>query len=144
MARNLNHVTLIGRLGRDPELKQTKNGVNTVDFSIANQRDSGDNERVNWISCRAYKKTAELICNYCTKGKKILVEGEIWNDQWEKNGEKSSRTYVLVTNIEFIDGGKSSDAGNGPVGNTFTPKDNGGYSDEVYESYGEYDPSEEF
>ena len=147
MARNHNYVSILGRLGKDPELKETKNGVPCVDFTLANNRDSGDNERVNWLSCRAYKGTAETICKYLTKGRKILVEGELWEDHWEKDGKYNSRTYVLVTSFEFIDSkgaGESSGGGTGRSrGETFTPKSSG-FVDEEYESYDAYDPDEEF
>ena len=110
--RNTNTVTLVGRLGSKPELKQTANGVAVVDFSIANNRDFGETKRVNWISCRAYKGLAETICKYLDAGSRIGVTGELTVDSWEdkESGNQRSRTYVLVTEMEFLSSKPSTEA----------------------------------
>lgn len=111
--RNTNSITIAGRIGKKPELKETVNKVPVVDFSIANHRDYKDRngnkvERVNWINCRAYKGLAETICKWQDKGSKLAITGELTVDEWEDKttGEKKWRTYVLVTEAEFL-GGKS-------------------------------------
>lgn len=113
--RNLNYAILIGRLGKDPELKETKNKIKVTDFSICNNRDyrdkdGNDVQRPNWVQCRAYAGLAETICKYLHKGSKISVSGEITVDSWEgEDGKMNSRTYILVTEMEMLD--KKEDSG---------------------------------
>ena len=115
--RDLNQVTIVGRFGKDPELKQTVNKVTVVDFSLANSRDYRDREgnevkRTNWIACRAYKGLAETICNFLRRGSKVGIIGELTVDEWEdKNtGEKKWKTYVLVTELQFLDNKSSNES----------------------------------
>lgn len=122
--RNLNHVQINGRLGKAPELKETANGVKVTDFSIANNRDyknkNGEEvKRVNWVNCRAYKGLAETICNYLNKGSRVAINGELCTDEWEdkETKEKRWRTYILVTELEFLDS-RSSNEGNQSNQNT--------------------------
>ena len=138
MARNLNTVALIGRMGSDPELKQTSNGKGYVQFNIANNRDFGEAKRVNWINCIAFDPVASLIAKYIKKGNKALFTGELQENKWEKDGKSYSKLCVLVENVEFLESN-----GSGSKGETFTPTSQS-YVDEEYETYTEYDPSEEF
>lgn len=115
--RDLNTVSVVGRFGRDPELKETVNKVPVVDFSIANSRDYKDRDgnevkRTNWIPCRAYKGLAETICNFLHKGSRVGVIGELTVDEWEdKNtGEKKWKTYILVTELQFLDSKSSGES----------------------------------
>lgn len=115
--RDINQVTVVGRFGKDPELKETANKVSVVDFSIANSRDYKDRDgndvkRTNWINCRAYKGLAETICTYLHKGSKVGLIGELTVDEWEdKNtGEKKWKTYVLVTELQFLDSKSSNES----------------------------------
>lgn len=138
MARDLNKWTGVGRVGSDVELKQTKNGVDAVDFSIANNRDYADTKRVNWIRCRAYKGLAKMMSQYVKKGMRVGISGEITVDKWQDDKKEwHERTYVLVDEFEFLDGGKSDDADSKSKGNS-------GEQSYRYEEYEEYDPSVEF
>ena len=117
--RDINQVTVVGRLGKNPELKETANKVSVVDFSIANSRDYKDRDgndvkRTNWINCRAYKGLAETICNYLHKGSRVGFIGELTVDEWEDKttGEKRWKTYVLVTELQFLDNKSSDDSNN--------------------------------
>ena len=135
--RNLNIVAIVGRLGSDPEVKKTKNGKDFVQFNIANNRDYGESERVNWISCTAFGPVAELIAKYLKKGNKALFTGELQESKWEKDGKNYSKLGVLVNTVEFLESSKSS----GSSGQTFTPSVEPEYE---YEEYEAYDPTDEF
>lgn len=111
MAKNFNVVTIIGQATSDVELKSTSNGKAVADFSIANNRDFGETKRVNFIRCRAYGPLAEkVIVPYVKKGTKVLVNGELCVDQYEKDGKTTSYTYVLVTDIELLSAKKAEES----------------------------------
>jgi len=102
----MNSTQQIGNLGNDPEVKYLDNDKGTCicNFSIAVPvYDKRKNEDVpNWISCKAIGKTAENIGEYFKKGHKIGITGELRNDQWEKDGVKHSKTYILVSHFDFL------------------------------------------
>lgn len=115
VARDLNIVTLNGRLGNEPELKKTTNDLSVVEFRLANNRDYKSNgevvKRVNWITCRAYAGLAETICNYLKKGAKVNVVGELREDSWTaEDGTMRSRTYMLVTEMNFLEARNADNA----------------------------------
>ena len=140
MARDLNHGIIVGRIANDIEVKQTKNGVEVVDFTIANNRDYGDNERVNWIRCRAYKKLATMMGQYVKKGIRVGVGGEWTVDRWQDDtGAYRERAYLLVNDFQFLDSNKSEN-----TGSTYTPAAsqkpaNTRAAAPQYESYEPYD-----
>ncbi len=101
----MNKVFLIGNLGQDPEMKYFETGSVVAKFSMAiNSYDSKNKEeKTDWISCEAWKKTAELIGEYCKKGSKIAIEGSLKTQNWEdSNGQKRTKTFVLVSRAEFL------------------------------------------
>lgn len=103
MARNLNFVSIVGQATANAEVSQTGNGKAVANFTIANNRDYGENKRVNFIRCRAYGPLAEKVIGpYLTRGTKVGIQGELNVDQYEKDGKNLSYTYVLVTDIEFL------------------------------------------
>ena len=112
----MNHWVGIGRLTRDPEVRYTQSGKACAKFTLAvDRRKSSDgNQQADFIQCVAWEKTAEIISQYCTKGKKIAVEGRIQTRSYDANdGTKRYVTEVVVNNMEFCDskgGGTSSTA----------------------------------
>ena len=108
----MNHFVGIGRLTRDPEVRYTQSGKAYASFTLAiDRRKSGEgNPQADFISCVAWEKTAEVISQYCTKGKKIAVEGRIQTRSYEKDGTKHYVTEVVVQSMEFCDskGGSTS------------------------------------
>ena len=112
----MNHFVGIGRLVRDPEVRYTQSGKAIASFTLAiDRRRSGDgNQQADFIQCVAWEKTAEVISQYCAKGKKIAVEGRIQTRSYDANdGTKRYVTEVVVNNMEFCDskgGGTSSTA----------------------------------
>lgn len=102
-----NKVILAGRLTRDPELRQTPNGVAVASFSLAVDKPfNKDKERAaDFFDCVAWRGTADFVSRYFEKGKPILVEGRLQNNDYtNKDGEKRRRVEVLVDNVSFIGG----------------------------------------
>lgn len=101
----MNHFVGIGRLTRDPNVKYTQSGKAYASFTLAiDRRKSSDgNQQADFIQCVAWEKTAEVISQYCTKGKKIAVEGRIQTRSYEKDGRKNYVTEVVVQSMEFCD-----------------------------------------
>ena len=103
----LNHITLAGRLVRDPELRRTQNATAVASFTLACERDfkneSGDRE-VDFIDCVAWRKTAELVSGYFTKGRMAIVSGRLQIRGWtDKDGNRRKSAEILVDNIYFGD-----------------------------------------
>lgn len=117
-----NKVTLIGRLVRDGELgfiPSTGTGKLTYTLAVerAYQKDK-QNKKVDFINCEAIGSHCEKLAQYVTKGKLVLVEGELNIDQYEKDGEKRSFTKVKVDRLVFMPTSKGENTENNQ---TFTP-----------------------
>ena len=112
----MNNVSLIGRLTADPELKHTQSGTPMARFTIAVDRSfvkQGEERQADFISITAWNKTAELVCKYFSKGKRIGVTGEIRTGSYtDRDGNKRYTTEVWANNVEFIDL-KSDSTGSG-------------------------------
>ena len=104
----MNKVVLTGRLVRDAELGYMPIvGVPKLSFALAVERNyqkDKNNKKVDFINCEMIGKHTENLCQYVTKGKQILVEGELNIDNYEKDGEKRSFTKVKVDRLEFLGG----------------------------------------
>ena len=121
----MNHFVGIGRLTRDPEVRYTQSGKACARFTLAiDRRKSSDgNQQADFIQCVAWEKTAEVISQYCTKGKKIAVEGRIQTRSYDANdGTKRYVTEVVVNNMEVCDskGGGTSSAAPPEQGDMFS------------------------
>nr|DAO33606.1 MAG TPA: Single strand binding protein [Caudoviricetes sp.] len=108
MAKDLNQVTLMGRLTKHPELKTTKSGKNICSFTLA--VNAFQEDKTNFIDCKAWTSTAELISKYVTKGQRLLVVGELEQESWEQDGQKRSKLCVVVREIQFIEKRNSNEA----------------------------------
>ena len=100
----LNKTLLYGRLVRDVELKQTPNGVSVVKFTVAVDRSYKNNngEKItDFIECQAWRNTTEFIAKYFHKGSAIIVEGSIYNNNYESNGVKHYSYIVQADNVYF-------------------------------------------
>lgn len=104
---NLNKVVLGGRLTSDIELKQTTSGVSVCSFSIAINRRftrEGEQQQADFISCQAWRNTAEFISKYFRKGSSICVTGSIQTRSWQdQQGNKRYATEVVVDEAMFVD-----------------------------------------
>ena len=104
----MNKIVLTGRLVRDAELSYiASTATPKMNFSMAVERNyqkDKNNKKVDFINCEMIGKHTENLCQYVTKGKQILVEGELNIDNYEKDGEKRSFTKVKVDRLEFLGG----------------------------------------
>ncbi|EMJ93263.1 MULTISPECIES: single-stranded DNA-binding protein [Leptospira] len=116
MANDINRVTLVGRLTRDPEFKSI-NGTSLVNFSLANGRTYVSNgekrEESHFFDCEVWGKPADIIQQYCKKGKQIAIEGRLKQDTWETpEGKKASRIRIVVENFQLL--GSRDDSSSSP------------------------------
>ena len=112
----LNHITIMGRLTRDPELRRTGSGVAVASFTVAVDRDFGNNgeKETDFIDCVAWRQTGEFVSKYFTKGSMIVVSGRLqirsWND---KDGNKRRTAEVVADNCYFGESKKDDTAPSG-------------------------------
>ena len=115
----INKVILVGRLGRDPELRYTPSGTAVANFSLAtDERWSSNGEtqsRTEWHNIVVWSKLAEICNQYLTKGRLVFIEGRLQTRDWEdKDGNKRRTTEIVATDMKML-GGRREDA---PVGQT--------------------------
>jgi single-strand DNA-binding protein len=133
----MNKVIIMGRLTRDVEIRQTPNGIVFAQFSVAiNRRVSKEKEqKADFISCKAWRQTAEFISKYFNKGSMIAIVGHLQTDSWEKDGKKHYSTTVIVEDISFTGSKHKSDE------NLQAELDNNGEYD--YEDFADLGENEE-
>ena len=120
----LNHITIMGRLVRDPELRRTGSGIAVASFRVAVDRDyapkDGGEKKADFIICVAWRQTGEFISKYFTKGRMIVVDGRLEMRDWtDKDGNKRTSAEIVVANAYFGDSKRESDGGNAYGGNTY-------------------------
>jgi single-strand DNA-binding protein len=108
MAKSLNKVQLIGRLGADPELKYTTTGTAVVSFSLATNRqwpgkDGTLNEETDWHNIVAWDRLAQICSEHLSKGRLVFIEGSLRHRSWEYNGQKQYRTEVIAADMLILD-----------------------------------------
>ena len=125
----LNKVMLIGRLGRDPELRYTQTGSPVASLNIATDesyvdRDGNKVERTEWHRVSVFQRQAENCANYLAKGSLVYVEGSLQTRKWQdQNGQDRYTTEIKAQRVQFLDR-----RGDGPRGSDGAPS--GGYEDE--------------
>lgn len=103
----LNHITIMGRLTKDPELRRTQSGKPVTSFTVAVDRDFSKGE-ADFFDCVAWNATAEFIDKYFSKGQLIVVDGRMEFRNWtDKNGQSRRSPEVVANNVYF--GGKKED-----------------------------------
>jgi single-strand DNA-binding protein len=112
MAGSVNKVILVGRVGRDPEIKYTPNGSPVAKFSLATDESfkdrSGEQQRrTEWHNIVAWNKLAEICGEYLTKGKLIYIEGSIRSRQWEDQSGNKRTSYEVVARTMQMLGSKA-------------------------------------
>ena len=112
----LNVVAIMGRLARDPELRQTTTGKNVASFRIAcdrGRRDANGQSQADWFDVVAWDRTAEFVCKYFQKGSLIVIDGRLQSRSYQdKNGNNRTAIEVVANNVHFA-GPKSSNAAPG-------------------------------
>ena len=121
----LNHIVIMGRLTRDPELRRTGSGIAVASFTVAVDRDfasreSGERE-TDFIDCVAWRQTGEFVSKYFTKGSMAVVSGRLQIRGWtDKDGNKRRTAEVVADNVYFGESRRGSDNGNSSYGgNTY-------------------------
>lgn len=111
----LNHITIMGRLTRNPELRRTGSGLAVASFSVAVERDypnGGTGEReVDFIDCVAWRQKGEFVSKYFAKGSMIVISGRLQIRGWtDKDGNKRKTAEIVAENVYFGESKKSSNA----------------------------------
>ena len=139
----INKVILVGRLGKDPEMRSTPNGNTVAKFSVATDErftdKSGEKqERTEWHNIVAWGKLGEICGQYLRKGKLVYIEGSIRTDSWDdkESGQKKYRTEIIASTMKMLDK-KGDDGPGGSYGGG--PRAGGGKS----EPGGGFDPDDD-
>ena len=111
----LNHIVIMGRLTRDPELRRTGSGVAVTSFSLAVDRDFGKTEsgekETDFIDCVAWRQTGEFVSKYFAKGRMAVVSGRLQIRNWtDKEGNKRRTAEIVADNVYFGDSKREGDA----------------------------------
>ena len=125
----LNHIVIMGRLVRDPELRRTGTGVAVASFSLAVDRDfsprDGGERETDFIDCVAWRQTGEFVSKYFTKGRMAVVSGRLQIRNWtDKDGNKRRTAEIVADNVYFGDSKREGESS--------------GYSAAPAPSYGSY------
>jgi single-strand DNA-binding protein len=120
----LNHITIMGRLVRDPELRRTGSGLAVASFTVAVDRDwpnkeTGEKE-TDFIDCVAWRQTGKFVSKYFTKGSMIVVSGRLQIRNWtDKEGNKRKTAEIVAENVYFGESKKDRDAREEKEKNTY-------------------------
>ena len=138
----INKVILVGRLGRDPEVRYTPDGAAVANFSIATSEEWKDKatgekkERTEWHRIVAFRRLGEICGEYLSKGKQVYIEGRLQTRSWEKDGVTKYTTEIIAYDMQFL-GGKDSAISDEPPLNTQVsntppkPSDSGSTGDDI-------------
>ena len=127
----LNHITIMGRLTRNPELRMTQSQTQVASFTLAVDRDFGGRDgaerQTDFIDCVAWRQTAEFVSKYFTKGRMAVVSGRLQSRKWEdRDGNKRTSWEVVADNVYFgdsrRDGAESNDSRQSYSGTYEAPK----------------------
>ena len=108
-----NKCIFIGRLGRDPELKYTPDGMAVCNFSLATSdrykdKNGEKKEVTDWHNITAYNRRAEICAEYLKKGSQVYIEGKLKTQSWEKDGQRHYKTFVVLEDLEMLGSKKDS------------------------------------
>ena len=138
----LNHIIVMGRLTRDPELRRTGSGVAVASFTVAVDRDfspkDGTDRETDFIDCVAWRQTGEFVSKYFAKGRMAVVSGRLQIRNWtDKEGNKRRSAEIVADNVYFGDSKRDNEGGNASYGGG-----NASYGSNPYSapspSYGSY------
>ena len=123
----LNHITLMGRLTRDPELRRTSSGIAVTSFSLACERDyapQGGEKETDFIDVVCWRNTAEFVDKYFTKGRMAVVSGRLQIRGWtDKDGNKRRSAEILANSVYFGDSKRDNAPQDSDDGFTELPAD---------------------
>jgi single-strand DNA-binding protein len=123
MARSVNKVTLLGNVGKDPEIRSTAGGTMVASLTLATsdrQKDAQGNwqDKTEWHTLKAFNRTAEIVRDYVKKGSKLYIEGKITTNSWDdkESGQKRYKTEILVNELVLLSGREEGSGGGGQGG----------------------------
>lgn len=102
--------TVIGNLGRDPDVRPLQSGKKVASFSVASTEKTGNGQETIWINCEAWEKTAEVAEKYLRKGSQVYIEGRMKLEKWTDKEGRERETYKLVIADMRLIGGKPDNA----------------------------------
>src|SRR5437879_5923193 len=116
----LNKVIIIGRLGRDPEFRYTRNGAPVCNFTLATDSGWGEKKVTEWINCVAFGREGkrgivEVIAENTQKGSLIYVEGRLQTRSWEQEGVKRYMTEVVIGEVKLLPSARSENSNQSEV-----------------------------
>jgi len=129
MAGDINRVTLVGRLTRDPELRHLPSGSPVLELGLAvngRQQDSGGNwvDKPNFFDVKVYGNQAEHLSQYLQKGRRIGIDGRLDWRSWEaQDGSKRSKVDVVAQTVQFLDSRQDGEGGGAAAGGGYIPQD---------------------
>lgn len=140
---SVNKVLLLGRLGKDPELKYTPGGAAVCNFSVATtetwtDKQGNKQEKTEWTRIVVWGKLAELCNQYLAKGRQAFIEGRLETRSWEKDGQKHYVTEVIASTVQFIGGAPGGNRGAGDSNQSSGPEQeaaNSGKSENKNQEY---------
>lgn len=117
----LNHIVIMGRLTKDPELRRTGSGVAVTSFTLAVDRDfapkDGGEKETDFIECVAWRQTGEFVSKYFAKGRMAVVSGRLQIREWtDKDGNKRRTAEIVADNVYFGDSKKDDTNGSSYTG----------------------------
>ena len=128
----LNHIVVMGRLTRDPELRKTASGVSVASFSVAVDRDFSQQDgkkETDFLDVVAWRNTAEFAAKYFIKGRMAVISGRLQIRNWEDTeGNKRRTAEILAENIYFGDSKKEDDGGSVSTQGFVAPAQSGGFT----------------
>ena len=132
----LNHIVIMGRLTRDPELRYTQSNTPVASFTVAVDRDfggrDGGEKQTDFIDCSAWRQTGEFVSKYFRKGSMIVVSGRLQSRKWQdRDGNNRTNWEISADNVYFGESRRRDDDGRDSFGGNNSPSNFGGNS---YES----------
>ena len=114
MSRSVNKITLIGNVGRDPDVQQTKNGTKVAHFSVATNRrppaGADGEERTDWHRLTLWNRLAQFAEDYVRTGDRIYVEGRLEYDSYERDGVTIPTAEITVYELVLLSGRRAGDS----------------------------------
>jgi single-strand DNA-binding protein len=139
----INNVTLVGRLTKDPNVRQTQSNVTVAQFTLAVDRNftnaQGERE-ADFLNIVVFRKQAEQVGKYLAKGRLCGVEGRAQSRKYEKDGQMVFVTEIVANSVQFLDSGNKQ---NQQQNNNYQPQQNNGYQpsqNNNYQQQGNYQP----
>jgi single-strand DNA-binding protein len=134
MARSVNRVTLLGNVGKDPEIRSTPGGTMVANLTLATsdrQKDAQGNwqDRTEWHNLVAFTRTAEIVRDYVKKGSKLYIEGKIQTRSWDdkESGQKRYRTEIIVNDLVLLTSREEGGSGGGGYSRSSGSSNSGGF-----------------